>query len=307
LLKTDHKVAVLSRGYKRKTSGFVLADSKCSPKTIGDEPYQIFSKFPDILVAVDENRRRGINSLLNLGEGKAPDIILLDDAFQHRYVKPGFSILLTDYNRPIYEDALLPTGLLREPVSAKDRANIVIVTKCPDDLLPIDARIIEKHLNLYPYQSLFFTTFRYQRLKPLFPESGRDYIDLNDQGESPDVLLVTGIASPKPLYDELTKSGCKVTHLQYPDHYWYTKSDAEKIEKKFSEIKSGNKIIVVTEKDAVRLAGVGFQDDSVKKNIYYLPIEVFFFRNGEKDFDELIKEYVETDKRNRGISQGKIG
>lgn len=306
LLKPHFKVAVLSRGYKRKTSGFILADEKSTPKTIGDEPYQIFSKFPDVLVAVDEDRRRGIASLLNREDGKTPGIILLDDAFQHRYVKPGFSILLSDYGRPIYEDALLPVGLLREPLRAKNRANVVIVTKCPEDLMPIDARIIEKNLNLFPYQNLFFTTFRYQRLKPLFADTGQVEIEPDSLTKGTDVLLVTGIASPKPLLDKLTNCGCSVTHMAYPDHYWYTKNDTDRIEKKYAEIKSENKIIVVTEKDAVRLLDLGFLSDDVKKNIYYLPIEVFFFRNEEKDFDEIIEKYVETDKRNRRIPYEKV-
>ena len=154
LLKKDYKVAVLSRGYKRKTSGFVLADTQSTVKTIGDEPLQIFKKFPDIIVAVDGNRRRGIKKLLNIPEEKRPEIILLDDAFQHRYVKPFLSILLIDSNRLIYEDTLLPAGRLRESRAGKDRANMVVVTKCSPELKPIDFRLISKHLDLYPYQDL---------------------------------------------------------------------------------------------------------------------------------------------------------
>ena len=165
-------VATLSRGYKRKSKGYILATAESSVQKIGDEPYQIKSKFPDIRVAVDENRCHGIEQLLTL-KSPAVDAVLLDDAFQHRHVKAGMNILLTDYHRLLCDDALLPAGRLREPACGKNRAQIVIVTKCPDDIKPIDFNIITKRLNLYPYQQLYFSRFRYGSLMPLFPEKAK--------------------------------------------------------------------------------------------------------------------------------------
>ena len=196
------KVAVLSRGYKRSTRGFVLADETATAQTIGDEPMQLKEKFPNAIVAVDGDRVRGINRLLKT----IPDIdiILLDDAFQHRYVKPGINILLVDYHRLIIYDRLLPAGRLREPLNGKNRADMVIVTKCPKELKPMDYRVITRAMDLYPYQTLFFTTFDYSPLRPVFTVS---------QGSNPTletlsdyhILLLTGIASPRHLKEDLER------------------------------------------------------------------------------------------------------
>ena len=168
LMKDRAKVAVLSRGYKRKSHGFVLASKNTTVNDIGDEPYQMKTKFPDITVAVDRKRTRGIDKLTSGEQVKDTDVILLDDAFQHRYVKPGINILLVDYHRLIIYDALLPAGRLREPVKSKDRADIVIVTKCPKDLKPMEFRVITKAMKLYPYQQLFFSTHEFESLRPVF-------------------------------------------------------------------------------------------------------------------------------------------
>ena len=170
LLKNQQHVAVLSRGYKRKSKGFLLAANNTPMSDIGDEPYQMKQKFKDIDVAVDNKRTRGIQNLIS-GDytGKPVDVILLDDAFQHRYVKPGLNILLIDYHRLVIYDKLLPAGRLREPVSGKDRADIVIVTKCPKTLTPMEFRVLTKQMNLYPYQQLYFTTLEYDYLMPLYP------------------------------------------------------------------------------------------------------------------------------------------
>ena len=157
---------------------------------VGDEPLQIKHKFPTVTVAVDANRRRGIRKLSE----RTPDIdiILLDDAYQHRFVTPALSILLTSYERMIYEDKLLPVGRLREPIEEKARANIVIVTKCPEALKPIDYRLLAKHLNLYPYQNLYFTGLRYDELKPIFPAENTEYITTEQLRNGPnDVLLLS--------------------------------------------------------------------------------------------------------------------
>ena len=200
LLHDKYQVAVLSRGYKRRTKGYVLATPQCTAKTIGDEPYQMYTKFSSVTLAVDEKRCHGIEKLLKLKE-PSTDVILLDDAFQHRHVKAGLNILLTDYHRLFCDDTLLPAGRLREPVSGKNRAQIVIVTKCPQDIKPIDYNIITKRLNLYPYQQLFFSSFRYGNLQPVFPTMSPDTNANSTNHEvalssltNTDILLMTGIA-----------------------------------------------------------------------------------------------------------------
>lgn len=170
LLQDSYRVAVLSRGYKRKTKSFVLADANSTAATIGDEPYQMKQKYPETVVAVDGKRSRGIGRLLSLREPFV-DVVLLDDAFQHRYVKPGLNILLTDYHRLFCDDTLLPAGRLRESMAGKDRAQIVVVTKCPADMKPIEYNIIAKRMALFPYQWLYFSTLRYGNLQPAFPDA----------------------------------------------------------------------------------------------------------------------------------------
>ena len=177
LLKDKYRIAVLSRGYKRKTSGFILADSESSSLEIGDEPFQMKNKFPDILVAVDANRRRGIQNLLSLPEKDRPEVILLDDAYQHRYVHPSLSIVLSDYHRLFYNDKLMPTGHLREPISNINRTDIVVVTKCDEDMKPIDFRVIEENMTS-PGKLILVTEKDAARLKnsPLVPESWKKYL-----------------------------------------------------------------------------------------------------------------------------------
>lgn len=170
LLHDKVKIAVLSRGYKRKTSGYVLADKDTTMSEIGDEPFQMHSKFDDIYVAVDAKRVRGIEKLQNEEPTKDVDVVLLDDAFQHRYVKPGINILLVDYHRLIIYDKMLPAGRLREPLSGKNRADIVIITKCPKDLKPMEFRVLTKAMDLYPFQKLYFTCINYDTPKGVFED-----------------------------------------------------------------------------------------------------------------------------------------
>jgi len=302
------KVAVLSRGYKRKTSGFVLADEKATGKTIGDEPFQIFRKFPQAIVAVDGNRRRGIKKLLSLPEEEKPQVILLDDAFQHRYVKPSYSILLVDSNRMTYEDTLLPAGRLRESWSEKDRANMIIITKCSPGLKPIDYRLISKHLKLYPYQSLFFTAFEYGELIPCFENEQRTrhsersketHEQLKKLSEIKEanyaVLLVAGIANPEGLISELKTYTQELETLIFPDHHAFSKSDIQKIESEFEQLQGENKLIITTEKDFVRLIDCDFSED-VKKAMFYLPVTVKFKNNEEILFTKKIYNHVKKFK-----------
>jgi len=290
-----YKVAVLSRGYKRKTSGFILADENSTGKTIGDEAYQIFRKFPDVIVAVDVNRRHAIKNLLTLPEKEQPDVILLDDAFQHRYVQSSFSILLTDNNRPMYEDALLPAGRLREPLSRKNRADIVIVTKCSPDMTPIDYRLISKHLNLFPYQSLFFTTFEYGNLVPCFKNDESGTMTLNQIKENNyPVLLVAGIANPQMLISEIKMYAPQLETLIFPDHHSFSKRDIQRIEA------AHKGIIITTEKDFARLINCELSD-VVKNSMYYLPIKVVF-KNKEDLFTKKLYNHVRNFKRNSRVA-----
>ncbi|MDU1904387.1 MAG: tetraacyldisaccharide 4'-kinase [Dysgonomonas sp.] len=291
LLEPHYKVAVLSRGYKRKTSGFVLATTESNALDIGDEPYQIKNKFPDILVAVDSKRQRGIETLLSLPPKERPNVILLDDAFQHRYVKPSYSILLTDYNRLMSSDELLPAGRLREPAYYAEKANMVIVTKCPPGVNPLELRLTANDLHVYPYQDLFYTTFRYGELTPVFGNS-EDKLPLNALKDK-EVIVLTGIVNPRPMHRIIRKQTRKLLLMQYPDHYDFKKKDIEDLKVAFNNIPDDNKLIVTTEKDAARLRSMKKLDDNLKKAIYYLPIQVVFINEGEQDlFDSKIIEHA---------------
>lgn len=289
MLMPDHRVAVLSRGYKRKSRGFRLADSKTPMREIGDEPWQMKQKFPQAIVAVDTNRRRGIRQLLTAEATRDVDVILLDDAYQHRYVHPGLNILLTDYHRLITDDALLPAGRLREPVSAKERANVVIVTKCPFDLKPMDYRVIREALDLKPYQSLFFSTFRYGSLRRLFGDTAGQTEELTPDTH---VLLLTGIASPQQMLLDLHRSTRHITPIPFADHHEFTPHDIERIEQAFTDLQGSKRLIITTEKDASRLLLVDNLSPIVRRHIYVLPIEVEFLRDESDDFRQLITEYV---------------
>ena len=221
LLSNEAKVAVLSRGYKRKTHGYQLADKDSTMRDIGDEPYQMKLKFPNIEVAVDANRCEGIDHLINDEQTKDTDVIILDDAYQHRYVKPGINILLVDYHRLIIYDELLPSGRLREPIESKKRADIVIITKCPDSLNPIDYRVLTKAMKLYAYQSLFFTSLHYGAPYLLF---GGDETRVPKKQNS-DVLLLTGIASPEQMIDDVQPNVKSLKPLTFPDHHAFSPRD----------------------------------------------------------------------------------
>lgn len=288
LLKNDFEIATLSRGYKRKTKGYLLSNQSTSYEQIGDEPKQIRNKFQDIEVAVDEKRVRGIKNLLKLE--KDLNVILLDDAFQHRYVSPGLSILLVDFHRPIGKDYYLPYGNLRESSLEMKRANIIIITRTPVDVKPIEQRIIEKDLKVYPYQRLYFTTIRYKEILPIFSNN-------NTLPQSPDILLVTGIANPKNLINYINKKYKNFKHIAFPDHYNFKKKDIDEIVSIYRK-KTDNCIILTTEKDAVRFSEMtALIPEDIQNKFYYLPIEVKFLDNDSEDFNKQIINYVRTNKR----------
>lgn len=271
LLKSNYKIATLSRGYKRNTKGFYIADANSSVKQIGDEPFQFHQKFKDIIVSVDKKRQNGITQLLQLKN--TPEVILLDDGFQHRKVKAGLNILLTTYNKLYVDDFMLPTGNLREPKAGAKRAQIIIITKCPIDLTDNEEQLIIKKLNPTDYQKVFFSTISY----------GKEVISENNSLELnslQNLTLVTGIANSEPLLHFLKSKSLKFEHLNFKDHHEFSTNDILKLEHK--------ELIITTEKDFVKLK----KYQSLKNKLYYLPIE-FVLKKSEK-FDELLNDFVKS-------------
>jgi tetraacyldisaccharide 4'-kinase len=299
LLRDKMKVAVLSRGYKRKSRGYVLASDDTPMHDIGDEPYQMKRKFPDIYVAVDKNRRKGISHLTDDEATRDVDIILLDDAYQHRYVKPGINILLVDYHRLIIYDKLLPAGRLREPMKGKNRADIVIVTKCPKDLKPMEFRVLTKALNLYPYQGLFFTCIDYDELQPVFNKT-----QSLPNMSSANVLLLTGIASPRQMELDLKNRCRSITPLSFGDHHQFNDRDAARISEAFARLPEP-RIIITTEKDASRLEATPALTSEVRQALYVLPIRIRFMLDQEEHFNHKIISYVRKNSRNSILAKRK--
>lgn len=300
LLQKNYQVAVLSRGYKRKSEGFVLTETDTPVSMIGDEPYQMKQKFPNIHMAVDKDRCHGIEQLCRKSISPETEVILLDDAFQHRYVQAGMNILLVDYHRLICDDALLPAGRMREPLSGKDRANIVIITKCPKNTSPMEYRVLIKKMNLFPYQDLYFTTFQYAKLHPLF-NGGQDY-PLQQIKQDIHILLVTGIASPTTLIEELSTVSSHIHPLAFSDHHDFSAKDMETIKEEFEKLPERKRMIITTEKDSTRMATHPHLSESIKPYIYVLPIEVIFLQDQGKSFNSKIMDYVRKDSRNSRIS-----
>lgn len=301
LLQHKVQVAVLSRGYKRRTKGYVLADESADASAIGDEPYQMFLKYgKNIHVAVNADRCEGIDRLRSDAQTSDTDVILLDDAYQHRYVKPGVNILLVDYHRLIVYDKLLPAGCLREPKEGKRRADVVIVTKCPQDLRPMDFRVITKAMDLYPYQKLFFTTLKYGMLRSIYLE--KKDMPLSEITPDHHLLVVSGIASPQHLLSHLKQYTEHITPLTYGDHHRFTSKDAARIYNMFDSLPEP-RLIVTTEKDAARLINLEDIAESLKPYIYALPIEISFMLEQGDDFDEFILSYVHKNSKNSILSK----
>ncbi|MBQ9215131.1 MAG: tetraacyldisaccharide 4'-kinase [Prevotella sp.] len=304
LLKDKAHTAILSRGYKRKSHGFILADKDTPMRDIGDEPFQMKQKFPDVEVAVDKKRTKGIEILMGGITDQEVEVVLLDDSFQHRYVKPGINILLVDYHRLIIYDELLPAGRMREPLKAKNRADIVIITKCPKDLKPMEFRVITKAMNLYPYQQLYFTTLDYDPLKPLYPQKKDQSLSLDDLHDK-SILLLTGIASPEQMIHDLSPYATKIIPLTFSDHHDFRKKDILRINEAFAALPSP-KLIITTEKDAVRLNGVEGLSEEVKSALFVLPLRIGFIFDEEKEkFNKRILGYVRKNSRNSILAKGK--
>jgi len=294
LLKDKAKVAVLSRGYKRKSKGYVLATDESDALQIGDEPYQMKRKYPFAYIAVDKDRCEGIERLQSDEATKDTDVVLLDDAFQHRYVKPGVNILLVDYHRLIIYDRLLPVGRLRESQSARKRADIIIVTKCPTSLKPMEFRVLQKAMSPMAYQKLYYTTIKYECLRPI---NGGDDLPMTTITADTNILLLTGIASPEQMVTDLGELTEKITPLTFADHHRFKKKDIQRINDAFAEMPSP-KLIVTTEKDATRLELCEGLSDEVMSSLYTLPIHVEFMLDQKETFDSQIISYVRKNSRN---------
>jgi len=284
-----HKlIALLSRGYGRKTKGVIIASSSDDYNNIGDEPMQIKTKFKNIIVAVAEKRRDGIESLLKLTH--SPQVILLDDAFQHRYLNPGLSIVVMDYYRPIWKDFCLPAGNLREPKKGLNRANLVVVNKCPSDLSKLGALHIQKKLRISNPEILFFTTIHYGEPVPLIPQTTSFLNHLNETGKT--LVAMAGIGNPQPFFNMAKKFNVPLTTLKFPDHHDFTSSDIRKMEALYYGEKKTESIMLTTEKDAIRLYSTSGLSDQILQNIWYIPIELQFLFDAQSRFEKNIDSYV---------------
>lgn len=268
-----YKVAVLSMGYKRKSKGFALVGENDTADRVGDEPLQIKNKFPGITVAVDKNRKRGIDNLLS--QADRPDVIILDDGFQRREIIPTKNIFLVDYNRPIFQDELLPIGRLRDLPSQIRRAKAVVVTKCPDYFDEWGKEKVRKLTRINPDQELFFAKVKYCQPKPIYPTIGDPrYI------YSKKAYLFTGIASPRPLEEWLIGQYDSISHEKFPDHHRFTRRDIRKI--RSYATKNPLSILLTTEKDAQRLINCPYVPEELKVRMFYLPIETEFLTEEDR-------------------------
>jgi tetraacyldisaccharide 4'-kinase len=303
LLKKEYRLATLSRGYLRKTRDFRIASPASGTREVGDEPCQIKRRFPDVTVAVDRKRVNGVRELMKLDPPL--DLVILDDAFQHRSLKPGFSILLIDFNRPMVRDLLLPAGRLREPAVNRSRASMILVTKCPGDIKPIQMREYVNRLGLELGQHLFFTAMEYRGLIPVFGESGLQDPD-HFRGRASGILVVSGVVNPASLREYASGISSHVKEIRFPDHHRYRKGDTEKMRAVLEEMGAPEQeiLILTTEKDAVKLAELelsGF----MKKAMYAVRIEVVVLNDDRVNFENQIKRYVTSNKRSNILHQGK--
>ncbi|MDL2320679.1 tetraacyldisaccharide 4'-kinase [Alistipes sp. OttesenSCG-928-B03] len=290
-LKRDWNVAVLSRGYKRKTKGYLEIDPRMSFLKTGDEAKQIKLKFPDVVVAVCEKRADGIDEIRR----RHPEVnlIILDDAFQHRYVTPWVNILLMDHSRPIYNDHLLPWGTLRDKKSQIDRAGYVLVTKCPTDMNPLERRLVRKSLKLYPYQSLFFCSTVLGNAIEMFPDGAHVRLQKGDN-----VIAMSGIGNPAQFEENLSERYTVVGRLEYPDHHPYRSRDLKDMMEAINNSPKGT-VIVTTEKDAVKLRGSRKIPAAIRERLFYIPVKVAFYEDTQLDFLKSLQHDLRTDPRDR--------
>lgn len=292
LLKDHYKVAILSRGYGRKTKGFVIGDNDCDSSQLGDEPMLYLQKYHDITVAVDEDRVEGINKLTSLTN---PDVILLDDAFQHRKVDAGLNILLTDYNHLYCDDYLIPAGNLRDIQSAAHRADIILVSKSPQTITEEDSKKIAKKLKIKRQQNLFFSYLDYEPLRAMNEKAGS--LEANSADS---VLLFSGIANPKPLIKYLNLQYNNIESISFTDHHFYSKKDIMAIVAKYKMMVGSNKIIVTTEKDAARMINSDYLCLFESVPLFVAPVQIRIIE--EEKFNKEIKDYVRENTRDCCVS-----
>ncbi len=281
-------IALLSRGYGRKTNGVIIADDNSTYQQIGDEPMQMKLKFPNLMVCVAEKRVDGANALLN--SPNPPKIILLDDAFQHRHIKPGFSILVTDYHRPMWRDLVFPAGNLRESRKGISRADAVMVSKCPKNLSIKEAEYIKEKLKISSSQKLFFSTIEYEKPRPIKGEN-RFFSDELSKFENR-LTAVAGIGNPKPFFTKAKDFSKSANTVKFKDHHNFTESDIEKIRTSSIDERGNKSLILTTEKDAVRLSSLPFLDDDLAERIWYIPISPKIMFDKEDEFNFMIKDYI---------------
>ena len=301
LLTGEYRVATLSRGYRRNTRDFRVASESSTAREIGDEPLQIKRRFPQAVVAVDRKRVNGISEIMKLTP--TAEVIILDDAYQHRSIRPGFSILLIDYHRPIDRDQLLPAGMLREPARNRNRANMILVTRSPERIKPIELREYVNRMDLCIGQHLFFTTIRYDNLVPVYedcPARDAAWYKANAGG----VLILSGIANPRAIRQYARSISTQISELTFPDHHRYKRKDLDRINMRFAELVQHWKevLVLTTEKDAVKLRDLD-PDPAVRKAMHAVRIRVHFLNDDKDNFDQQIKRYVTSNKRSSILHQ----
>ena len=301
LLMSKYRIATLSRGYGRKTSGFLLAEPGSTTFEVGDEPKQFRHRFPEeVPVAVDGKRNRGIKKLRQA----FPDlqVIVLDDVFQHRSVKPGLNILLTDYSQLFYTDQMLPTGNLREPKSGARRADIIVVTKTPAIFSPLERKRIIKDIRPQPYQHVYFSYIRYGNFVPFGNKPGRRLISKEFYFERKySIVLLTGIANSHSLEYYLKDKVKQLIPFRFKDHHEFSERDIKRLREIFDGISSENKLILTTEKDAMRLEKPGLKELLEGLPLFYIPIEIAFHDKEEEAFDQQILDYVRSNQSHRRL------
>lgn len=280
LLKSDYKVAILSRGYGRKISNLQVVESTSKPSDVGDEPLQLKQNNPDCLVVVEKNRNKGVKYILK--DFPEIEVILLDDGYQHRWIKAGFNILITPYYYPYYKNSLMPFGNLRESKKGAERANAIVLSKAPENMNPTLKKGILKRLHLFAHQKAYFSHINYCTWRCI--STNKEFTSNLKYS----ITLVSGIVNPKPLVEQLENKGHTIIQITFKDHHSYTTYDAQKILAKYNADESAKKLILTTEKDATKLRELlaHFED----ANLYYIPIDISF--SEQNIFDRQILNYV---------------
>ena len=291
LLKSEFSLATLSRGYKRKTKGFIIADEKNTAEDIGDEPLLYKTKHPELTVCVEVNRVKGVKKLADLDN--APQVIVLDDAFQHRPIKCGLNIVVSEYENIYYNDFLMPVGRLRESKAGMHRADIIVISKTPEKTTPVEIRNVLKDIKPLPHQYVFFSYLKYGDLYSISDVSEK-INTLNDLFRFR-LVVFTGIANPAPMITYLKEYSAGVSHLPFDDHHDYTVADVANIQKYYESFEGGSKLIVTTEKDLMRLKIPEIWAIAERMNIFVLPVEVTF-KDKAEEFNEIILKYVRTNR-----------